>query len=310
MSRKIIITGGTGLIGKALCRLLLENGHEVYVLTRQTTRCDPEHLIQYVEWNPNEGILHPELLKDADAVIHLAGESVADGRWTRKKRISILDSRTLLPHLLFQEFKKFDSFPDLFITASGTGYYGSNSHSGLSKEEHPPGDGFLSKICVQWEKTADEFKRSGSRTVKIRTGVVLSSKGGALEKMMVPVQSGVGAALGSGHQIVPWIHIDDLCRIYLHALENNNISGAFNAVSPGQTTNWIFMSTLTKTLKKRFIPVRVPSFILYLIYGKKASILLKGGKISSEKIMKSGFQFKYPDLTTCLEELLTVRNAF
>jgi hypothetical protein len=191
-----------------------------------------------------------------------------------------------------------------YITASGTGYYGAITSEKIFSEQDSAADDFLGQVCEKWEQIADKFSERGFRSVKIRTAVVLSNRGGALSKMLIPVKLGIGSAIGSGNQYFPWIHIDDLCNIYIKAIEDATMNGAYNAVSPEFLTNRQFTQTIARHLKKPFWFPPIPSWAIRILFGKMSQILLTGSRISAKKIQDSGFVFKYPKLQDALKQLI------
>jgi uncharacterized protein (TIGR01777 family) len=215
-----------------------------------------------------------------------------------------VDSRIKSGQLIFQKITENKHHLKAFISASAIGYYGAVTTDKIFVETDHPSQDFLGETCRLWEESANRFESLGVRTVKIRTGVVLTYQGGALAKMITPVKAALGASIGSGKQFIPWIHIDDLCEIYLKAIENNNMHGAFNAVAPEHKTNREFSETLTKVLKKKVWFPNIPAFILKIIFGKMSELILNGSRVSSNKLIKEGFQFKFPDLKSALEDLI------
>jgi uncharacterized protein len=296
----ILITGGTGLIGKHLCRLLKDKGHKVVLLSRnRSSNTD----VQTYAWDLEKGEIDKEALESADYIIHLAGENIGDKRWTQKQKQLIIDSRVKTTKLIFDKIKENNITPKAFISASATGYYGISPTDKIFEETDPPGKDFLGDTCSQWEQAVDRFKQLGVRTVKIRTGVVLTKQGGALAKMTVPVKMGIASALGNGRQYLPWIHIEDLCSIYMKAIEDSQMNGAYNAVAPDYKTNAEFTRTLAKVLNKPFWLPNVSGMMIKLLLGKMSEIVLKGNRISANKIIGSGYKFQFPDLERALKNL-------
>lgn len=290
---KVVLTGGTGLIGKRLTSLLENNGHEVVVLTRTPKK---EHEFA---WDISKNYIDEKALESVDYIIHLAGAGIADKKWTIHRKQEIINSRVKSAELLLKKVKDQKLPLKAFISSSGIGYYGAVTSEIIFTEEDPSFDDFISEICQRWEKSAFEFETEQIRTVALRTGVVLSAQGGALSKMKTPVITPVG----SGKQYLPWIHIDDLCQLYIYVLENSTISGVFNAVAPEHHTNSSFSKAFAKSLKRPFIPLGVPGFLLRLIFGELAIILLKGSRVSSEKIESKGFTFQFPTLQNAFKNL-------
>jgi uncharacterized protein (TIGR01777 family) len=295
----ILVTGGTGLIGKHLCKLLKQKGHSVSILSRIKSSNSNTFY-----WNVEDNFIDPEAFINIDYIIHLAGAGIADKRWTKPRKAELINSRVNSTNLLFQKIKELNPNLKAFISASGIGYYGATTTDKISNEEDKPGNDFISKICTLWEKAANQFNSLHIRTVVFRTGIVLTKKGGAFEKITKPIKLGFGAALGSGHQYMPWIHIDDLCSMYIEAIENQKIKGIYNAVSPEHTSNKSFTKSIAEVLKKPIWLPNIPSSILKIIFGKMAIILLEGSRVSSKKIVTTGFNFRYPKLKIALENLL------
>lgn len=297
----VLITGGTGLIGKQLCERLKEKGYRVAILSRESQNNTD---IQTYIWDIDRKVIEKEAIETADYIIHLAGVNVADKRWTNKRRQLIIDSRIKATQLIFDEVKANKNKLKAFISASAIGYYGAMTSDKIFCETDAPSNDFLGNTCQQWEQSADNFKNLGVRTVKIRTGVVLTKQEGALEKMIFPIQAGIGSAIGNGKQYMPWIHIDDLCNIYIKAIEDLQMNGAYNAVAPEYTTNKEFNKTLARVLKKPFWFPNIPAIAVKLLFGKMSSMLLKGSRISSDKIKEAGYKFQYPELESALTDLL------
>lgn len=296
----ILVTGGSGLIGSKLCYRLKERGFEVVLLSRVGS----SDLDRTFRWNPEKCEIEDGAVESADYVIHLAGANIGDKKWTFRQKQTIIDSRVKSANLIFNQLQEKGHQIRAFISSSAVGYYGSEPTDKEFSEKDSPGNDFLSEVCIQWEDAADQFQRAGIRTVKVRTGVVLTKTGGALAEMKNPVVSGIGSPLGNGKQYIPWIHIDDLCEIYVKAIMDEHMQGAYNAVALDVRTNAEFMQLLAKVLNKPFWFPKVPSFILKLMLGERASIVLKGNKVSGKKIVDEGFDFKYYDLETALRDLM------
>ena len=298
----ILITGGTGLIGGRLSEILISNGFLVKLLSRFPEKY-PNNANVF-KWDINKGIIDIKAFENVSVIIHLAGENIGSKRWTKKRKEKILISRLKSLNLLLQTIVNFNISIDTFIYSSAIGYYGTYTTEKIFKEEDIHGDDFLADVCYNCEKTALEFQNKNIRTVLIRTGIVLSNKGGALKKMVKPTKLGINAPLGLGTQYMPWIHIDDLCQIYINAIENNLFIGAYNAVSPNICTNFDFSKTLSEILKKPFFLPNIPSICLKIIFGEMSSVLLYGSRISSEKLINTGFNFQYSKLYDALNNLL------
>ncbi len=294
----ILVTGGSGLIGSYLCNLLKSKGHQVSILSRNKTS---EPTIFY--WDINNNYIDSEAITSAEYIIHLAGAGIADKRWTKARKKVLIDSRVKSTNLLFNKVKELNPNLKGFISASGIGYYGAITSQNIYSETDKPGNDFLSKICILWEKAILKFNSLNIRTVVLRTGVVFSKEGGALEKISKPIKLGFGAALGSGEQYIPWITTEDLCNMYLEAIDNKDIKGIYNAVSPEHITNKTLTLTIAKKFKKHLWLPNVPSFILKIMLGELAIILLEGSRVSSKKIRSTGFKFKSPTLKDALNNL-------
>ena len=245
-----------------------------------------------------------DCLKGVQTIIHLAGENVAAGRWTGQRKKRIVDSRTLSTQLLYDALSAESHSIESFISASATGIYGSKTTENIYKESHECGTDFLAKVCVAWEASIFKIQELGIRTVALRTGVVFSKDKGALEKMMIPFKLGFGSSIASGNQYIPWIHIDDLCKMYLFTIERPKIQGAYNAVVGDSLTNNVLSQTLAKTLKRRIIMPNVPGFMLHFIFGEMAIIITDGSRVSSEKIVGEGFQFDHSIISNAVSDLL------
>ncbi|MEX1382768.1 TIGR01777 family oxidoreductase [Lutibacter sp.] len=287
----ILVTGGTGLIGSNLCNLLKSKGYNVSILSRSKTK-----KTNVFFWDIKKKHVDNEAIINTDYIIHLAGAGIADKRWTKARKKELIASRVNSTNLLFEKVKELN--PDLkgFISSSGVGYYGAITSEKIFQENDTPNSDFLSKICVLWEKEAAKFNSLNIRTVILRSGVVFSKEEGALEKIMKPIKLGVGAALGSGKQYMPWIAMEDLCNMYVSAIENAELNGVYNAVAPEHITNKGLTKSIAKTLKKPMWLPNIPSFVLKIALGELAIIILQGSRVSSEKIKKTGFNFVFPTI--------------
>ena len=297
---KVLITGGTGLVGKHLCRRLKDLGYEVSVLSRNKVKSTE---FETCFWDLDSDVIDVKAINSADYIIHLAGINIGEKRWTTKRKQLIVDSRIKSAALIVNNLDKQKNNLHAFITASAIGYYGAITTENIFKEDDPAAVDFLGQTCKKWEEVADKFTDLGIRTVKIRTGIVLTKEGGALSKMSFPVKMGVGSAIGSGKQYLPWIHIDDLCNIYVKAIEDTKMSGAYNAVAPEHLTNLQFTQSIAHSLNKAIWAPNIPSLVMKLIFGKMSEMLLNGSRVSADKIMKTGFVFKFPNLELALRQL-------
>tara|TARA_R110000868_G_scaffold194422_1_gene439853 strand:+ start:1129 stop:2037 length:909 start_codon:yes stop_codon:yes gene_type:complete len=297
----ILITGGRGLVGSVLTQNLLNKGHKVRHLSRSKKALAN---IEVFEWDIKKGAIEQAAFENLDAIIHLAGESVADKKWSPKQKEIIVSSRTASAKLLYNAVSKMERKPSVFISASGVGYYGIDTKEELMTENSEKGDGFLSDVVEEWEKGADKFSSLGMRTVKLRIGLVLAKNGGALPKMVQPVKYYVGSPLGKGKQEVSWIHIDDLARLMVYALEHAEVDGVYNAVSSNPVTNSEMTRSIAKTLDKPLFMPNVPEFVLKLLLGEMSAIVTGGNKVSNKKIKSIGFQFQHENIDETLSQIL------
>ncbi|MGD0754870.1 MAG: TIGR01777 family oxidoreductase [Bacteroidales bacterium] len=297
---KVLITGGTGLVGTHLGIKLQELGYEIAILSRNKRN---ENKIQTYFWNYNKNEIDKDAINTSDYIIHLAGENLGERRWTSKRKQLVFDSRIKSAELIYNNIDKGNNRLRAFITASAIGYYGAITSDKIFSETEPPSDDFLGQTCKKWEQVADRFTDIGIRTVKIRTGVVLAKQGGVLSKIIIPIKLGIGSAIGDGNQYFPWIHIDDLCSIYIKAIEDTQMIGAFNAVAPEHKTNKQFIETVARNLDRPLWFPKIPAIAIKVILGKMSEMILTGSRISSDKIKNSGFVFRYPNLESALKQL-------
>jgi hypothetical protein len=299
MPMNILITGGTGFIGGALSRELKGQGHSVVITTRRKND-SPEK----ITWKP-PALIPSEVISRFDAVINLAGESIAAGRWTAERKQRIRSSRIDTTHSLVESMKNAGKKPRILISASAVGYYGPCGDETIT-EGHPPGSDFLSEVTKSWEKEALMAAELGIRVVIVRFGTVLEADGGALPQMVMPFRFFIGGPIGSGKQWFSWVHRDDLIGIIIHCLEHDSIKGPVNVVSPQPVTNREFSSALGRALRRpSWLPV--PAFVLRLAMGELGSIVLTGQMVVPEKILKAGYQFKYPDIDRALKAIFSKR---
>ena len=302
MKKNVLISGGSGFIGKHLTHLLIEKGFSVSILSRSTKQNTAD--ISYYKWDvPNHFIEENAVLK-ADYIVHLAGENIAEKRWTTKRKAAIIDSREQSIELIYSVLKNNNKKLDAFISASAIGIYGALNGEEICTETTAAANDFLGLTCQKWEAAADSVGSLQIRTVKIRTGLVLGKDGGFLEKLIPVFKFGLGAALGSGKQYMPWIHVDDLCNIYFEAIVNTTMVGAYNAAVEDDTTNTIFSKTLARLYGYSLWLPNVPAFLLKIGMGEMARIVLTGRRVSSDKIEKTGFQFQYKNLELALKDCL------
>lgn len=299
----VLISGGTGLVGRHLSSLLISRGFKVIILTRSSQQSNNPSL-QYANWNVNAGEMDDEAIRQANHIIHLAGAGVADQRWTARRKQEIVDSRTQSAALIVKALQQIPNNVQTVVSASAIGWYGPDTDESRKKgfhEESPADAHFLGETCRLWEESITPVTALGKRLVKLRIGIVLAPDGGALTEFMKPLKMGVAPIMGTGEQVISWIHIDDLCRMFLHAIETKTMSGAYNAVAPHPVTNKTFMLALAKEARgKMFIPVHIPAFLLKLMLGEMSVEILKSATVSNEKIVASGFTFIYPGITAAL----------
>jgi uncharacterized protein (TIGR01777 family) len=300
-SLSVLITGGSGLVGRYLTSALLSEGYNVSHLSRNANQFGK---VRVHRWDPEKGILDPIAFWGVDYIIHLAGANIGEKRWTKRRRDEIIKSRIESVKLLHKVITANHISLKAFISASAIGYYGSVSSDRIFNEDDPSANDFLGKTCRQWEEGADHFQNSGIRTVKIRTAVVLEKSDSALSKMMMPAKFGFLVQTGNGKQFMPWIHIADLCGIYLKALKDFNMTGPYNAVSPQHVTHKEFIITLAKVMNKPVFPFPVPGFILRAALGLMSDVVLKGSRVSSGKIENAGYSFKFSNLHDALNEAI------
>lgn len=303
----VIITGGTGLVGKALGQALLKKSYSIIILTRggssDVNSSQDIGGIRYAKWDIEKQIIDKEAIAEADYIIHLAGAGVADKRWTKKRKQEILNSRVNGCKLIVDALKTTTNKVKAVVSASAIGWYGPDPIIPNPKpfeEGNAPNNDFLGTTCRQWEESIESVSTMGKRLVKLRIGIVLSRDGGALKEFIKPLKFGIAAILGSGKQIISWIHIDDLVCMFVTAIENENIKGVYNAVAPNPSSNRELTLQLAKTRKKFFITIRVSSFILKMALGELSIEILKSATVSSKKIETTGFVFNYPDIKTAV----------
>lgn len=295
----ILITGSTGMIGTVLIEALKKQNHRVTRLVRSPKpNSEPTVL-----WNPASGTLNAKDVEGFDAVVHLAGESIAASRWTEAQKARIRDSRVQGTALLSATLAKLAKPPKVLVCASAIGFYGNRGEE-ILREDSKIGTGFLAEVCQEWEDAAAPAKHKGIRVVHLRLGVVMSPKGGALAKMLLPFKLGLGGVVGNGKQYWSWVSLDDVIGAFLYALQNENLSGAVNAVAPRAVTNAEFTKTLGKVLSRPTI-FPLPGFAARLVLGEMADdLLLSSARIEPARLLAAGYQFKHPDLEGALRALL------
>jgi uncharacterized protein (TIGR01777 family) len=299
---KVLITGATGLVGNELVSLLLKNGVYINYLTTSEGKIQNEQQYKGFLWNPQQGYIDEECIDGVDAIIHLAGASIAK-RWTDSYKEEILDSRVVSANILYNLLKNRPNSVGQFISASAIGIYPDSLDKVYSEEETEADNSFLGQVVLKWERAADAVKNLGINVVKIRTGLVLSSKGGVLKEMAAPVKMGVAAAFGSGGQIQSWIHIQDLVGIYFYAL-THHLEGVYNAVAPYPASQKQLVRKIADTVKMPYFLPGIPKFIMSAILGEMHILLYTSQNVSAKKIIGEGYQFKYLSLEKALKEAL------
>ncbi|MES2528103.1 MAG: TIGR01777 family oxidoreductase [Bdellovibrionota bacterium] len=299
MKKAIVVTGATGFVGRKLCLELLKKGYELKIISRDTHKAKEKlpFPASFLEWN-GVSPLAPGFFENTYAVLHLAGEPIADRRWSPEIKKAIEESRSKGTAEVIKAINGCLVPPKILVGTSAIGIYG-NRNDELLSEESSHGDSFLARVCEGWEKSYSGFQ---GRLAVLRASVVLGY-GGALEKMLPPFRMGVGGKLDSGKQWMSWIHHDDLVRMYIYALENDSVSGVFNATAPGHVTNAEFTKAMGKALSRPAL-FPVPGFVLKIMFGEMSSVLLDSQKVSAEKIVSNGFKFLFPDITNALSDLL------
>ncbi len=303
--KTVLITGGTGLVGKCLSRHLIEKGYKVIILSRSAGKKSNLENIQYAVWDVDQQLIDVKAIQSADAIIHLAGAGVVDKRWSDAYKKEILESRTKSSKLIIDALNKYANHVKVIVSSSAIGWYGpdkENKGAFTETDEHA-GD-FLGQTCFAWEESITAALAMDIRLCKIRTGIVLSNEGGALVEFKKPIRFGIAAILGSGRQMISWIHIDDLCRIFIYAMENENVNGIYNAVATVPVSNKQLTLSLAEKLRgKFFISIHVPEFILKTVLGESSIEVLKSTTVSNQKIMAAGFSFLYPTMSSAIKAL-------
>jgi len=290
---KTLVTGSTGLVGRALCTHLEGRGDEVLRLVRRAPAADDE-----VQWNPTEGTCDAAAF-DVDAIVHLAGEGIASRRWSKGQMLKIRESRVAGTRLISEGAVRITRRPQVLVSASAIGFYGDRGDEVLG-EDAPRGAGFLADVCADWELATDQAVRAGLRVVNPRIGMVLAEGGGALAKMLLPFKLGLGGRIGSGRQWMSWIQIEDLVRILCHAIDDDSLSGAVNAVTPHPVTNSDFTRALGRALRRPTL-FPLPEFAARLAMGKMADdLLLSSARVTPAALTRSGFEFQYPEIGAAL----------
>jgi hypothetical protein len=297
----VLIAGGTGLVGQYLSSLLKEKGYAVFHLSRHK---NPNGEFPAYAWDVTKRQIDREAVEKADYIIHLAGAGVADARWTAARKKLIIDSRVESTLLLKEAIAQKTRPLKAYIAASAIGFYGNRGEQFLKETDEAGKQGFLPESVVAWEQAIQQVAKTGVRTVGLRIGIVLSTKGGALQKILLPFKAFNGAYFGNGQQWYSWIHIEDVCRMFIEALESEKIQGFYNAVAPQPVRNKDLIIKTKEALGIPALVVSAPSGVLRLVMGEMADMILDSAKVSSEKIEKTGFRFRFPELRTAIGDLL------
>lgn len=299
MAKKILVTGGTGLVGDLLTKKLQDQGYDVSIMSR-----NPEKVknLKAFYWDSKKQEIDEKCLDGIDTIIHLAGENIADGRWTDQRKKILISSRTESIGLLYDLMKRREHQVKAVLSASAVGFYGDRANEILDEESFV-GTGFLAHCCNEWEKAVDQGTEIGLRVAKFRIGLLLTPKGGVLEIFKLMVKTFTATKLGSGQQWFPWIHSDDLIGMFLWAVENDNVKGVFNATAPNPVRNKEFTKTLSDVLHRPFWPLAIPKSMFKLLMGEKSELVLMSTHTKSDKIIKAGFTFKFLCLKTALQDL-------
>ncbi len=300
MKQKILIAGGSGLLGKRLTQLLLKKGHEVVWLSRSD---DLQADIKKYAWNPQMHTIDLRAFDGVDTVINLAGAGIAEKRWTPARKKELIDSRVQSTYTLYNFLKNNTHQVTTYVSASAVGYYGDTADA-LITEEHEVAMDFMGTCCKQWEQAADTIAGLGIRTVKLRIGVVLAADGGALVQLAAPIKWGLAAALGSGKQWMSWIHISDLCKLFLKVVEQTDYKGVYNAASPQPETNYAVTKVIANHLNKPFFLPAVPVWALQIMLGEMSKVVLNSNRCSVQRVQKMGFEFEFPDIKAAIADIL------
>ena len=298
---RIAITGATGMIGSKLTAFFLAQGHQIAVITRQSSYHQPQTSV--ITWDPALNYIETGQLEGFDVIIHLAGANVGE-YWSPEHKKSILESRVQSTKLLCESFSRLVSKPKLLISASAIGFYGNHPPQEVLDEDSPPGQGFLADVCRQWEEETNIAVQAGIRVVRMRLGVVLSRSGGALAKMWLPFQMGIGGILGNGQQVMSWIALDEIPYVVDHLIKNKEINGAVNVVSPQAVSNAQFTKILGQVMHRPTV-LPVPGFAIRLLFGEMGQcLLLEGAHVIPRRLQESGYQFRFADLKSVLEKVI------
>ena len=298
---KVLITGATGLIGNELVSLLLQNGVSIHYLTTSKKKIENELNYKGFYWNPDQGIIDENCLMGVDAIIHLSGATISK-RWTNSYKQEIIESRLLSSAVLFKALKNHPNQVKQIVSASGTAIYPNNDKVIYDENSQEIDNSFLGNVVYKWEESADKFKSLGLKVCKLRTGIVLSNKGGALIEMAKPIKMGIGSPFGIGKQIQSWIHIHDIATLYFFAI-SNDLEGVYNAVAPNPVSNEKLTMTIATVLRKPLFMPNIPKFMMKLLLGEMHELLFENRNLSAQKIIDKGFVFKYKTIEKAIENI-------
>lgn len=303
----VLISGGTGMVGTRLTEMLVAKNYKVIILTRKLKKSNNKN-ISYALWNVDKQTIDANAVSEADYIIHLAGANVADKRWTDKRKQEIVNSRVDSGKLLVNALKENNNKVKAVISASAIGWYGADTEISKQhgfKEDAPADNEFLGETCKHWEQAIEGVEAQGKRLVKLRTGIVLSNKGGAFKEFIKPMKFGVAGILGNGKQTISWIHLDDLCAMYIYAMENEMVRGSYNAVAPQPVSNKELTLIIAEQKQKFYIPVHIPEFALKILLGEMSIEVLKSATVSADKIKTAGYVFQYPAAEQAVQNILS-----
>ena len=301
----VMISGGTGMIGTALTKELVSRHHDVIILTRDQSGLQPYKGVSYAEWSPEKQIIKKEGIEKSDFIVHLAGANLAEGRWTRKRKKEIVDSRVKSGELIVKALKEIPNSVRAVVSASAIGYYGADPqipNPEAFTESDAPANDFLGTVAQQWEKAIGQVAATGKRLVILRTGVVMSREGGAYPEFKKPLRFGIATILATGRQMISWISIDDLVRIYTEAIEKEQWNGIYNAVAPSPVNNKQLVLEIARQ-QRVYVPFYVPAFVLKAVLGEMSIEVLKSATVSAEKIQHQGYQFLHPTIEQAIRKL-------
>ncbi len=303
----VLITGGTGLIGKNLTRHLTDKGYHVIIVSRSPAHSSDNPMLSYAAWDIDKQTIDADAIAKADYIINLAGAGVMEKRWSKEYKKEIVESRTNSSQLIVTALQDTNQVKAV-ISASAIGWYGRDEkplvHEDGFIETDPADENFLGQTCQRWEESIEPVTHLNKRLVKLRIGIVLSNDGGAFPEFKKPLRFGIAAIFGDGKQVISYIHIDDLCRLFIYAIENEELAGSYNAVAPSPVDNKKLILKLARKIRGQFfIPLHVPRFLLQLVLGERSIEILKSTTVSWEKIKHAGFSFLYPSVDAALKEL-------